>query len=422
MKSLREILENKKINLNIDIEELAHKVFWISFLLLLVIDCIENTSVIYSGAAWLKVMYFFRNMLYLALLVKVGFLSTYQKREMIGVSLALAIGFAGLLGSGDFALFKFAIILIAAKDENSRKLAAVFGMVKTIALALTLLLWRVGLLEALYYQDDKVGYYNTYGFCHRNVLGANMAVICLVWFYLRYRKLKIQDIVVWSAISLVTYKIALSRTSLIMMVLTIFGVFAFQKKEELILGLPKIKKIVPGLFLAMMFVSIVCTIFYTQDQWIWQIIDKIFTKRIRFANYCYQEYGLSFFGQRLPFVSSIEAQNGEIKKLILDNAYMRAILYYGIIPGGVFLFSYFKALSCSIRKKNGVLALMLLIFAVYGLSERYMLDVFYQFPLLIAGRKYFFKTNSRLEQEKKSPLAYADDIVSFVKGKWNEFN
>ena len=34
----------------------------------------------------------------------------------------------------------------------------------------------------------------------------------------------------------------------------------------------------------------------------------------------------------------------------------------------------------------------LAVFAVYGLSESYLLDVNYQFPLLVAWSRYFFPT------------------------------
>ena len=45
-------------------------IFWCGFVLLLVIHCIENTSVIYSEAVWLNGMYLFRNLLYLILIGK----------------------------------------------------------------------------------------------------------------------------------------------------------------------------------------------------------------------------------------------------------------------------------------------------------------------------------------------------------------
>ena len=57
------------------------RIFWVCFVLLLSIHCIENTSVIYLDTEWLKGMYLFRNLLYLVLLAKIGFLSVYTKEN-----------------------------------------------------------------------------------------------------------------------------------------------------------------------------------------------------------------------------------------------------------------------------------------------------------------------------------------------------
>ena len=399
------------------VQNMAEPVFWLSMIVLLVIDSVENTSVIYSDASWLTAMYLFRNLLYLVLIGKIVFLSVYKKEEMIGVVIAGIIGFASLLGSGDFALFKLIIVIIAAKDVDFHKFVKVFAIIKGTAVMLTLLLWRIGILGTLYYQDDKVGYYNTYGFCHRNVLGANVAILCLAWFYLRYRRLKIQDIIVWSAVAAVFYRLASSRTSLLIMMITIVGVYLFQEKEQLIMNYPKTRKILLWGFVSIVFLCILCTVFYVRYNFFWEIIDKIFTKRIRFAHYCFKEYGLSLFGQRIPFVSSIQAQSGDIDKLILDNAYMRALLYYGIIPGTLYLFSYFKALEMSFLKKDCALVVSLVIFAVYGLSERYMLDICYQFPLIVACGQYFFSRDDSIVNIRKLPLEYGYDIIQFCKRK-----
>ena len=89
--------EKTKIFLNKEyVQHMAEPVFWLSMILLLVIDSIENTSVIYSNSSWLTAMYLFRNLLYLVLIAKIVFLSVYKKEEMIGVVITGIIGFASL--------------------------------------------------------------------------------------------------------------------------------------------------------------------------------------------------------------------------------------------------------------------------------------------------------------------------------------
>ena len=392
------------------------RIVWVCFVLLLSIHCIENTSVIYLDTEWLKGMYLFRNLLYLVLLAKIGFLSVYTKRELICVAAFLTIGLLSFLGSGDYGLLEFFILMFAAKEESSVKLTVVFFLIKGAALIITIFLWRIGILAALYYQDDKVGYYNTYGFCHRNVLAANVAVVCLAWLYLRYRRLKIWDVAVWGIVALATYRFAVSRTGLIIILLSIFGIYFFRKKNISILNFPYLRKVFCWGFLGLILISVIGTVFYSGDSPLWSLIDSIFTKRFQFAHYCFEEYGLSLFGQHIPLVSSIAAQNDQGTRLILDNAYMRGILYYGVIPGTLFLTAYFKALDMALRKRSGKLIFCLGIFAIYGLSERYMLDVYYQFPLLVAWCKYFFKDRRSMKEERKLPLGHMSDFAGKLSG------
>ena len=75
MNKLRKITNVTKIYSDIVSSELSGRIFWVSYLLLLVIHCIENTSVIYSDAVWVEGMYLFRNLLYLVLLARLGMLA-----------------------------------------------------------------------------------------------------------------------------------------------------------------------------------------------------------------------------------------------------------------------------------------------------------------------------------------------------------
>ena len=63
MNRLRQIGRDKKQYLSSDYDFWPDYVFWTCFILLLIIDCVENTSVIYSEPFWPKGRYLFRNCL-----------------------------------------------------------------------------------------------------------------------------------------------------------------------------------------------------------------------------------------------------------------------------------------------------------------------------------------------------------------------
>lgn len=324
----------------------------------------------------------------------------------------LPAGMLCVLCSGDFALMEFAIIAIAAKDIPPRKLVKVFAIIKSAAVVLTLALAGLKILPTIFYQNGSQEPYNTYGFCHRNVLGANMAVLCLAWLYLRYKKLQLWDVALWVILSGVTYLLALSRTGLLIMLLSIALIYGVRRLDGRIRKLPHMRPALVGFFLALLLVSLVCTVFYERYNEFWELVDKFFTKRLRFASQCLDAYGFSLFGQEMDFVSTLEAQaDAEATRLILDNAYMRGLLHNGIIPGGLFFFTYCKTLDRAWLRRNLPLIAGMLVMAVYGMSERYMLDVYYNFPLLVACLSLFRQPDSKNAGTYKLPFEYAGEVL-----------
>ena len=396
---------------------LVSLIFWVVYCLLLVIHCIENTSLIYQNLAWIKGMYLFRNILYLVLFIKAGFFAAYRPNQlwyMLGVLLA---ALACILCSGDFTFMEFAIVAIAAKNIPPRRLVKVFAIIKATALVLTLLLYAANILPTIYY-ENSTDVNNTFGFCHRNVLGANMYTLCLCWFYLRYQKLCKWDYIVWAVLSAATYLLADSRTTLLIMAVTIALFWVLRRKETSILTWPHLRKALLAFFLSLFLVSLVCTIFYKRYNVFWEFIDSIFTKRLRFSHQCLVEYGLSLFGTRIDLVSTLQAQyDSEATRLILDNAYMRALLYDGIVPCLILLIVYLRALNLACVRKHGALIGTLLIMAVCGFSERFMLDVHYNFPLLVACITFFRHSNTT-DDTTYLPFEYAAEVLIQIRNRF----
>lgn len=408
-KKLDHFDELSRSRLRVSLMEL---IFWAAFCLLLVIHCIENTSLIYEDLAWMKAMYMVRNGMYVLLLAKAGFLAIYRPKELWCMLAVLPAGVLCVLCSGDFALMEFAIITIAAKDIPARKLVKVFAVIKAAAVVLTLALAAMKILPNIVYENTDSANHYTYGFCHRNVLGANMAVLCLAWFYLRYKKLQLWDYALWGGLTIATYLLADSRTGLLIMGMSIALVFTCRLYETRLLQMPKMRQILVGFVVGLFLISLVCTVFYKRYNDFWEFVDKIFTKRLRFAHQCLDTYGFSLFGQEMDFVSTLDAQNdAEATRLILDNAYMRGLLHNGIIPCCLFLFAYCKSLDRSWLRKNVALVIGMVVMAIYGMSERFMLDVYYNFPLLVACLTLFRQPNAQNAGSYSLPFEYAREVI-----------
>ena len=400
-------------------QTLGNLIFWCTFLLLLVIHCIENTSVISSGAGWLRPLYLFRNFLYLVMIVKTLFFARYRTHELIGVLFLYLMGTLSFLCSRDFSLMECAIVAVGAKDVLPKQLAVVFGTVKAASIPITLFLYALGVLPELIYDNGWGEIYNTYGFCHRNVLGVNIACLCLVWFCLRFRRMNLLDALLWGFFAFGSYYLTYSKTSILIMGVIVVGAYIFRSVEEYLYRIPHFDWILCGLVLLLLAVSFLGTVLFEEGNAFWELVDDIFTKRFRFANQCFESYGITLFGQRLPFVSTLQSQYTGIDRLILDNSYMRVLLYNGLLPGITFLLVYLYALKKTCERRDGALLFGLLIMALYGMSERFMLDINYNVPLLAASVCCFYrikkkkptnKRRQRVESDYKMPLAHACDL------------
>ena len=105
-------------------------------------------------------------------------------------------------------------------------------------------------------------------------------MICLAWFYLRYKRLKLWDVIVWTVIALLTFRYAISRTGMIVILLIIFGMYLVRKKRSWILHVSSFRKLLLLGFLLMIGVSIFGTIFYSDQSAFWKLVDSVFTKKV----------------------------------------------------------------------------------------------------------------------------------------------
>lgn len=441
------------------------------YCILLAIHCVENTSLVYLDLAWMKWMFMFRNGLYVLLLFKAGFLSVYRIEELWSILGILIAGGLCMLCCDDFTMLEFVIAVIAFKDLPPRKLVKLFYRIKLSAIIITILLTMLNILPNIIYANGNNDVFYTYGFCHRNVLGANMTVVCLAWLYLHYNNLKWQHLIKLGLVTLATYLLVRSRAALLIMVLTISVMFLSHCFERKLLRMHRLSDWMLAIFIGLFLFSLIGTIFFDPYDLFWVRIDSFFTKRLRFANQCLQDYGLSLFGQKLPFTSSsdtnelfftpglnlsfaflaeqvqaicadfakmflllfsrnwhellnISASNvADIHfsiysdRLILDNAYMRVLLYHGVIPGGLSLAAYGFAIRHTWSRRNLLLLTSLMVMAVYGMFESFMFDTWYNFPLTLALMALFRHPKAQTNEPFYLPFEYAHIMILKI-SKW----
>ena len=121
------------------------------------------------------------------------------------------------------------------------------------------------------------------------------------------------------------------------------------------------------------------------------VIDKWMSSRLSSCHIVWQLYGVSALGQRV-YISEDERKLVGIKtRLWLDNAYVGILLRYGILVFLIFSVGYLCLIKFMIIQKQYVLAIILFLYALYGVMENGLYMVTHNiflitFSFLLYGR------------------------------------
>jgi len=232
---------------------------------------------------------------------------------------------------------------------------------------------------------------NSLGTGHSNVIAALLLNLSLLHTY-NYLKEKSSIAVLYIlAVAGVVWKITNSRTSTILLVsfaimLVIYNI-TLKSHTQIILNALKI------LIIIVIIGSVYLMINNGQFHY---IRDTSFSVRFSQANIILQQYGVNLFGSKIEFISTIEASKLGIVALILDNAYLRLFLYYGIVPTILFVAVIIRVLKNTTKRKDYLFLIMITVFIIGGFMEKYILLLNMNFTLL--GFLNFGTTNESSQE------------------------
>lgn len=134
--------------------------------------------------------------------------------------------------------------------------------------------------------------------------------------------------------------------------------------------------IVPVLSLAFWYT----TVNYQSSGSIIKIIDTFMTGRLKLGAYAYEHYGFTLFGQVVEKETRFgyDALWNMSKFSTFDNLYTKLMINNGIIWLVIIAVSFF----CLSRRKNNIMNCMIIIWAIYGISEGHGLNGYLCFPIL----------------------------------------
>ncbi len=213
-----------------------------------------------------------------------------------------------------------------------------------------------------------------FGFSHPNTLGMVIVCFVLVWIVLRYSRLKWFDFAGWVGCILFEWLVPNSRTAALVIAILLVLVL-LQKKLDLF----RFRFIQLCCYLAapaLAVFSYAASCGYHENSGIYQLLNTLFSDRLRFGHAFLEKYDLTLFGQRITRVNQVASVTTGAEMQILDNGYLRILLQLGLVTFIVFLVILTYVLYHSLMQKHYAVTIGLLALAFYTVSEYFISSLF----------------------------------------------
>lgn len=212
---------------------------------------------------------------------------------------------------------------------------------------------------------------------HPNVIAALILNATLLGIILHLWNKAKQAIALSLIVAVVIYVITASRTSSILLL-----VFAVIYSLYLIMQRTETQWIMNVLKLAMVtFIGFSLYMMVNNGQ-IFGFMDTNFYVRFVQANRIFNAYGIHLWGSDITFVSMLEATEAGVAPVILDNGYLRLLLYYGSVAFILFIIGIIVLIRKISKQKNYTMLLIIALFLAGGLMEKTVYSIQFNFSLL----------------------------------------
>ena len=303
------------------------------------------------------------------LMFQIVFSQSYTKNELIIIMIVtLPIVIATLL-SGNRLMLSTWMFIVAAKDIDLDKTIFTAYKVLLIMIPLVVLLCLLGVIENAILMRGSVQRFSL-GFIHPNLLGLRIFQLIICHCYVHRNRLgKLNYIFIFLTV-LFLIRVPNSKTAYIVTAILLFMLLLYTFVRKLTSEYMIIfeKSLLFGSFCCVFF-SILLSYIDVNRYSVLKRMDKWMSSRFSLCHGVWQLYGVSPLGQKIYITENERKLVGMKTRLYLDNAYVSILLRYGILVFLIFAGGYLCLTKVMIIQKEYVLAIILFLYALYGVME-----------------------------------------------------
>lgn len=284
-----------------------------------------------------------------------------------------------VLQTKSFGILITVISCLAVRDEDIDKVINfIFSYECLFIVVHTLIAFGYSLLgRALYSNVSGVMRYN-FGFRHPNTFSAFLFNVIIMYIWKRFYSMKKKHILTILGIEIAVYCITKSLTPFIAVCTVILLTIIANKSVKM----QKVMSWSAGIIVPVLaFIVYVLITKYEVGNLTMEKINLLFSGRIKLGAYALEHYGLTWLGQEISSFYVEWDSYWRLNKFTFDNLYSNIMINFGLI-WLVICSLFFFLLS---RKNNAKVSVFLIIWAIYGMSEVYGINVYYCFPILLVA-------------------------------------
>lgn len=325
------------------------------------------------------------------LMLQIVFFQSYTRRQLIIIAMVtLPIVIATLLSGNRYMLSGW-MFVVAARNIDWDDVIYIAYRILLIMIPFVVALYLFGFIENVTLIRGNVRRFSL-GFSHPNQLGLRVFQLAVCHCYVHKDRIRKLDYILICLIIIFLVRVPNSKTAYIVttVLVCMLLLYNFVKKRDS----KKMKFFENSLLLGTFcfcFFSIYFAYIDVKRNSVLAVIDKWMSSRFSSCHIVWQLYGVSALGQRV-YISEDERKLVGIKtRLWLDNAYVGILLRYGILVFLIFSVGYLCLIKFMIIQKQYVLAIILFLYALYGVMENGLYMVTHNiflitFSFLLYGR------------------------------------
>ena len=307
----------------------------------------------------------------------------FNKQELFFIILLSALAILIYYSSRKFGGILSILALIGLKGVDIKKLLKLSFYIRLTSFISLICLSSFGIIQNTVISnlrgDSTIVRYSM-GFSHPNQFHLAYIILLLLCIYLYYDKMGILQISLLGALNIVLYYLSHSRTSALIGFLAISLLIWFKSKS-----FPKIKNcICMGILPFGFLISLIPSLLYDKLPNI-RTIDNLLQWRITFSRHYLSFYPMKLFGNNL---------GGD--PTVLDSGYVELVINYGLIFTFLYLSAFMLLAYRCIKEKKDRELLFIVCFAVYGITEAFIPNLFTNLSMIFIGELIFNRQREKV--------------------------